>query len=229
MGSTPDNISDYERAVKYEIYGDYSKAYELFQRCLLENTHDKAELLFHSGWCSELDVELDDGVALACYERAAELAVSPVLRVDSFFRAGWLLMQAKEYAKAGAFLKQALDVADLVGLKNETYRHAAYWYAVCLETQGFYIEAIKRYRLIQEIAPLLSPECRLREIVCLNHVGSYQEALSACLEYDSDPPEGFDVDRYRELSSKVERERDVLEKCLAHQLLPKREEENGDS
>ena len=89
-------------------------------------------------------------------------------------------MQEKEYSKAGELFKRTIDNAKSTNVMNETYRHATYWYAVCAEIQGRYIEAVDWYRLLEATAPILRPESYLREIVCLIRIGSYEEALKVC-------------------------------------------------
>ena len=215
MDKALDNISDYEKALQFEQANDYSRAFELFQKCLSDNDGNKAEILFHAGWCVELGQGLDKESALPFYQQAVEFAKTPELRINSLFGTGWLLMQDKEYVNAAASFKQAIDNAKQANIKNETYQHATYWYAVCVETQGCYIEAIEWYRVIQKTNPMLSPESLLREIVCLTHIGSYDEALRVCLKFNDTAPQGFDDNRYKELAVMVKQERDILARCLS--------------
>jgi len=111
--------------------------------------------------------------------------------------------------------RYAIDYAELSHHKNETYNQSAFWYAVCLESQGWYIEAIRWYRLVRLVSPHLDPESRLRELACLNRVGSFHEALGLCRTFDSPPPIGFDERRYHELQAVVSGEKTLLERCVA--------------
>ena len=216
MENLSNSLSTYEKARNYEQKGEYLKALELFRSCLTEDTEIRADILFHAGYCCELGNKDDQNLALSFYQEAAEQAESPELKTNSLFRTGWLLMQRKEYVKAASFFKSTIDDAEAAHLKNETYEHATYWYAVCIETQGCYIDAIKWYRVVQKIAPKLGPESSLREIICLNHIGSFEEALKSCVKFGDSPPDGFDNKRYEELKAMVDKERDILEKSLSH-------------
>jgi tetratricopeptide (TPR) repeat protein len=209
------NQSVFNTALLAEQKGEYQQALQMFQTCLAEDEYDPGEVLFHCGWCSEHVSNGDNTRALRYYELAAVDTINSECRLNSFFRAGWLLMHQKEHAKAATMFRYAIDYAELSHHKNETYNQSAFWYAVCLESQEWYIEAIRWYRLVRLVSPHLDPESRLRELSCLNRIGSFHEALGLCCTFDSPPPIGFDERRYRELQAVVYGEKAMLERCVA--------------
>lgn len=208
--------STFDRALFAERDARYSEAIQLFRTCLAEGEHDGGEVLFHCGWCTEQGSG-NTRDALRYYEMASEEARVPECKLNSFFRSGWLLMHQKEYAQAATAFRRGIDFAELARHKSETYNQSAFWYAVCLESQGWYIDAIKWYRLVRTLSPQLDPESRFRELVCLNHVGSYPEAFSLCQSFDAPPPGGFPAERYSELRASIAREAELLQRCLACQ------------
>jgi tetratricopeptide (TPR) repeat protein len=205
----------FDRALLAEHEGRYSEALKMFQTCLAEEEYDEGEVLFHCGWCTEQEDAGGNDRALRYYELAAAEAHMPVCKLNSLFRAGWLWMHQKEFAKAATTFRHAIDYGELSYCKNEIYNQSAFWYAVCLESQGWYIEAINWYRLVRFLSPQLDPESRLRELSCLNQIGSYDEAFSLCQTFDAPPPVGFEPNRYRELQLAASREREMLQQCLA--------------
>lgn len=206
------NDTLYLQALTLECECRFAEALQLFQRCLDDPTFDEGDIHFHCGWCLESEGRTQD--ALQQYARAAELTRLPSCKINCFFRAGWILMHRKEYAQAADAFRQAIDYGDVVALRDDAYRHALYWYAVCLEAQGRYIEALTWYRHAQAAAPVLDPESRLRQIMCLVHIGRYDEALEVCRSFDAPAPGGFDAERYRALQREAHRERAMLEACL---------------
>ena len=209
-----DNLTTFDRALHAERDARYNEALLLFRTCLAEAEYDEGEILFHCGWCTEQQDSSNSSDALRYYELAAAEARMPECKLNSFFRAGWLLMHQKEYAKAATVFRHGIDYGELSYYKNETYNQSAFWYAVCLESQGWYIDAIKWYRLVRMLSPQLDPESRFRELACLNHVGSYHEAFSLCQTFDAPPPGGFPADRYRELQKSVVMETEMLHQCF---------------
>jgi tetratricopeptide (TPR) repeat protein len=210
-----DMISPFEQALLAEREGKYHEALQLFQICLEELEHDKGEIQFHCGWCAEQESNGDTDQALRYYELAAVDTSNPECRLNSFFRAGWLLMHRKEHAKAATMFRYAIDFAELSHHKNEAYNQSAFWYAFCLESQARYIEAIRWYRHVRLLSSQLDPECRIRELACLNQIGSYDEALSLCATFDAPPPGGFNIGRYDELRISVSGEQKMLRLCLS--------------
>jgi tetratricopeptide (TPR) repeat protein len=210
-----DANSTFDRALLAEREERYLEALQLFRTCFSEADCDEGEVLFHCGWCTEQDGRNNDD-ALRYYELAAAETRIPASKLNSFFRAGWLLMHKKEHAKAATMFRRGIDYAELSYHKNETYNQSVFWYAVCLESQGWYIEAIRWYRLLRLLSPQLDPEGRIRELACLNQTGSYDEALSLCETFDAPPPGGFSVGRYKELRMSVSREQKMLQLCLSN-------------
>ena len=218
-----ENLSDYDQACKHELQGEFSQALALYHKCLAHQEYDKGDILFKCGWCVEQDKSVGTSTnaeALAYYQQAAEMTRVPATKLNSLFRAGWLLMQDKQWLEAGQCLKRALEYAEQSDLKTSMYAHTLYWYAVCLETQGHFLEAIQWYRLAQEIAPELKLESCVREICCLDQVGQYQEALNVCLNFTSMSSESCDERRYHELFSVVQHKKNILKECLSQLFSP---------
>jgi len=207
----------YQQALQLEQEGDFARAFNLFYECLSGAEQDRGDLLFHCGWCLEQDKERDARQALSFYREAGEIAGNPVCRMNSCFRAGWLLMHLKEYAGAGEMYLKAVRTPVEKGAE-QLYTHAAYWLAVCLEVQGRQLEALQWFRSVQQLSPQLSLEARFREICCLNRIGAYAEALEVCRRFDEPAPPGMDEARYRELRELAEKERRILESCLAEEF-----------
>jgi len=207
--------SPFERAIAAEHEERFANALELFLVCMEDPEYDKAELLFHCGWCTEQSKGGDMGRALCYYEQATFEAASPSCKLNSFFRAGWLLTQQNLHNKAATIFRRAIDFADVCHQKDETYSETVFWYAVCLESLGQYIDAIKWYRLAKTLSSRLDPESRLRELSCLNNIGSYDEAMKVYSTFDAPAPRGFGETRYFELQKNVERERAMLHDVLS--------------
>lgn len=206
------NDTVYHQALKLEYEGRYAEALRLFQRCLDDPAFDEGEILFHCGWCLENELRMQE--ALQRYARATESTRLPSCKINCFFRSGWIVMHRKDYVQAADAFRRAIDCGDVLEVRDDTYRHAVYWYAVCLETQGRYIEALTWYRYAQETTAQLDPESRLRQIMCLVHIGRYDDALDVCRTFDSPGPVGFNAERYRSLQAEARRERAMLEACL---------------
>jgi len=209
MGS--DTIRHQALTLEYE--GRFQEALELFEQCLNDPTFDEGDLLFHCAWCMENGKRAND--ALKLYASAAETTPIPSCRINCYFRIGWILMHNKDHVQAAEMFRRAIDYGDLVGLHDQTYCHALYWYAVCLEAQARYLEAMQWYTLAQSASTMLEPEARLRRLMCLVHVGMYEEALELCRLFDAPPPADFDSERYQALRIEVGKERRILEACLA--------------
>ncbi len=207
------NTSLFDKALGLEQSGRFAEALQLFQACFADPTFDEGDLCFHCGWC--LENEKNAGRAVAFYEKAAALTRIPSCKLNGYFRAGWVLMHEKSFAQAADMFRFAIDYGELVALKNETFVHAVYWHALCLESQGCYLDALKWYRLAQALAPQIGPESRMRQILCLNRVGLFEEALNVCRTFDAPAPEEFDYARYEALRMDVEKERAMYgEQCL---------------
>jgi len=217
------STAHYERALAHEQQGEFAQALVLYQACLAHGTDDPGDLLFKCGWCLEHEHSLNNPTqlqALDYYIQAAEVSHTPATIQNSLFRAGWVLMQEQRWLEAAQFLRKVIDGAELLELRDAFYAHAVYWYAVCLETQGRFIDALEWYRLAQAIAPVLQPESCLREILCLEQIGSYHEALHLCSAFHANPPANFDAERYAELFSVVNRKKAILEACLNQNFSP---------
>ncbi len=201
------------KALALEQDGHFAEALLLFQQCVADAVFDEGDLAFHCGWCAE---NLGDTAnALAFYNRAAELTRIPECKLNSYFRAGWLFLQACEMSKAADCFRYAIDYGDLVDLRNDAYLHGMYWYAHSLELSGRNLEALKWYRRVQVVSPQLDPESRLRQIFCLVSVGQYEEALNICCTFNAPAPQGFNPQRYEALQIEARNERRMLEAALA--------------
>ncbi len=207
--------SAFDCALRAESEGRYTEAADLFEVCLGQGEYDEGEVLFHCGWCTEQGRTDGREDALGYYERASAITQVPDSKLNCFFRAGWLWMQQKEYAKAATRFRNAIDYAEVSHHKNELYHQSAFWYAVCLESQGWPVEAIRWYRKVRLLSPVLDPECRYRELACLNQIGSYDEALALCSTFEASPPTVFNPRRYDELRTAISREREMLQVCLS--------------
>lgn len=210
-------MSSYQQALQFEQAGDFARAFNLFYECLSAAEQDRGDLLFHCGWCLEQDKERDARQALSFYREAGEIAGDPVCRMNSRFRAGWLLMHLKEYAEAQEMYHKTVRAPAEKGAEP-IYTHAAYWLAVCLEVQGRVLDALQWFRSVQQLSPQLMPEALYREICCLNRIGAYAEALEVCRRFDEPAPPGMSEARYRELRELAENERRILESCLAEEF-----------
>ncbi len=211
------NDTLFHQALTLEYEGRFAEAFELFQKCFADPTFDEGDISFHCGWC--LENEKKQHQALMLYAKAAELTRIPSCKLNSYFRSGWVLMHEKDFVKAADMFRYAIEYGELVHLQNETYEHAVYWYALCLESQGLYLEALKWYRLAQAASMQLDPESRYRQIVCLNQVGLFNDALNVCRTFDAPAPDDFDNQRYETLRNEVRKEREMLEACLTGQRL----------
>ena len=216
-------LSLYEQALKYEREGNYARAFNLFQECLAGQEYERGDLLFHCGWCLEQEDSRDMRQALSFYREAAETGENLTCKMNSLFRAGWLLMHEKDYPAAAEYYHRVIRLGNAAAICDEIYHNALYWLAVSLEAQGQYIEALKCYRAVQKISALLNPESRFREINCLNQIGSFSEALTVCKSFEEPPPTGFDEARYRELRALADKEYRALETCLSEEFTPTKE------
>ena len=208
-------MTHYESAIQYENAGEYGKALEIFQRCLTGGGHDKGDLAFHLGWCLEHDPEGDRASVLQYYDQAFASAPSLVMRVNSAFRSGWVLLQGKEEEKAAAAFQRVIALAEQENFDHDLYHQALFWSAVCLERQGRYLEAAHQYGVVQRLSADLVPESCYRLIVCCNQVGKFESALEACRAFPLDVPSGSDPRRFSELSALVRKEESLLLQCLS--------------
>lgn len=214
----------YSKAVWLEREHAYAEALEVFQQLRREKKGDLGEVLFHCGWCLEQLDEGNRGRALQYYRRASQcLTTSPSL-VNTYFRMGWLSFHDKEYAAAASSFLRAIDEAERINLQTDLYHNSIYWYAVSLESQDLFLEALKWYRLSICVAPLFEPEARYREICCLNQIGAFEDALAGCNAFQSEPPAEFNPNRYKELRSLAEAEATLLTRCLTPQTVFEEEE-----
>ncbi len=206
------NDTLFHQALTLEHEGRFAEALKLFERCCADPAFDQGDLLFHCAWC--LENSKDQQQAVMMYEKASAVTRIPSVRLNGYFRIGWVLMHEKEYVHAADAFRNAADYGDLVRMYNETYMHAIFWYAHCLELMGRYLEALPWYRKVQSLCAHLEPESRLRQIMCLNHIGQFDEALNVCRTFDAAVPGEFDRLRYQTIHNEVLKERGVLEACL---------------
>lgn len=203
------NIKLFHQAIGLESERKFAEALELFRNCLFDPTLDEGDIHFHCGWC--LENEREPLRAVVSYENAATTTRIPSCKINSYFRAGWVLMHEQDFANAADAFRNAIDYAQLIALGYATAQHAMYWHAFCLESQGQYRDALTWYRVAQSRCPVLDPESRLRQIVCLNAIGLYDDALEMCRSLDAPAPSDVDAQRYAVLSEDVQRERMMLE------------------
>jgi len=204
-------ISTYEHALKLENEGRFLAAIPLFKECLDDKNYDYGDILFHCGWCTESTEIADRQLALSYYKKAAKKAAHPVCKMNSSFRAGWILMHLNNNTDAIEWLRNAVQIGHSEGEFNSIYTEALYWCAVALEAEGRFLDAINLYRAVKGISDQLSPESRYREIISLIAIGNYSEAYSMCKTFSEPAPGGFSEERYEELKKLVEKERDILE------------------
>ena len=196
----------FETAMELESNGKYSEALELFELLLSSSDYDKGDLRFHCGWCLEnIDPEKIQTV-LNLYEQAIFTTTISLCRMNSLFRCGWLTMQNKDYLHADGYFRKAIELHEAEPIDEGIYHQSLYWYAVCRESLGYYLEAIKIHKYLQEVSPMLNPESRCRQINCLFQIGSFTAALKICQSFNNAPPEGFDKTRYEKLRHLAELE-----------------------
>lgn len=205
----------FEAALRHENAGEYRKALDYLRQCRSEQNHDRGDLAFHIGWCLENDRDGDGAEVLRCYEQASSEASSLEVRVNGSFRAGWVLMQKSEYRKAAEAFKKAVDLAEQSHLDHDLCHHALFWFAVCLEHLGQYLDAARYHKIVQNRSSILASESRYREIICHNQVGRFDAALQACREFPKQEPAGFDPRRHAELHDLAKKEEALLVRCLS--------------
>jgi len=218
----------YQQAMAAERTLDYSAAIGLFRMCETLSGPDRGDVLFHLGWC----IEQRDGVgseeALGHYIRAAQCAHAPACRINSYFRAGWLLMHNKDREQAVEMYRLALAEGSRFDCRDVPYCHSLYWLGVCLEVGGNILEAIDCYRSVASLSVVLRPEADYRELMSLSAIGRYRDALRRCEEFPGDPPEGFDTQRFEGLRRLVRVQQTQLDACLSIFFNPARIRENHD-
>jgi tetratricopeptide (TPR) repeat protein len=211
-GDPMGNTSILDNALAFERDEHFQDALHLFQECFADPTFDEGDLCFHCGWCLENTVK--NHQSLAWYIKAAERTNIPACKLNSYFRAGLVLMKQKEFAKAADYFLYAVDYSALVDVGDETSIHAAFWYAHCLESLGRFLDALKWYAYVRVQSSELEPESRFRQMYCLIRIGSYDDALQVCWTFEEPVPSGFKSERYYELRSEAERERAALQSSL---------------
>jgi tetratricopeptide (TPR) repeat protein len=211
-------ISKYEQALKLENEGRFLAAFPLFKECLNDRNYDYGDILFHCGWCTESTEIEDRQLALSYYKKAAKAAAHPVCKMNSSFRAGWILMHLNKNIDAIEWLKNAVQIGHSEGEFNSIYSEALYWCAVVLEAENRYLDAINLYRAVEGISDQLNPESRYREIISLIAIGNYNEAYSLCKTFSEPIPGGFSEERYAELKNLVKKEQNILEYSLNDEL-----------
>jgi tetratricopeptide (TPR) repeat protein len=203
----------YDLAVKLEKAGNFVAAYNIFQACLTDSNLDYGDILFKCGWCLENISNTEFESTVSYYLKAGATSKSTDSRMNSFFRAGWILMHVSKNEEAIKAFKYAIQIGHSEGNYGTIYLDSLYWCAVCLESEGRFLDSIYLYRAVKEISSLLNPESRYREIICLIAVGLYADAIQLCNSFVSPPPAGFPADRYSELKILVEKEKNLLTEC----------------
>jgi len=205
----------FNQATKLEREEKYAEALVLFQQLRRLNCGGTGEVLFYCGWCLEQIGEGNRQRALRYYLKASQCLPGSPLLVNTYFRMGWLSFHERDYAAASSSFFRAINGAERINLQTDLYPNSVYWYAVSLESQGLFLEALKWYRLAIRVSPLYEPEARYREICCLNHIGEFEDALMSCRSFHPESPVGFDPHRYMELRALVATEATLLAGCLA--------------
>ena len=173
---------------------------------------DKANLYFHLAWCSEQEGSGNTEQIIDSYKQCIKKTESSALAGNANFRIAWVLMQNDDYQNAQIYFHNTIH--GLEQEQNNTYFHATYWYAVCLERHGGYLEALKYYQSLDN-QPELMFESFYRQIICCNHVGDFEAALKICETFLSkNTAEIVDKNRYTELEKMVETEKDSLVNLL---------------
>ncbi len=203
--------SKYELALNFENSGYFFPAYSLFKECLNERKYDHGDLLFHCAWCIENINTSDKKKSVSYYLLAAKLANDAICRMNSYFRAGWILRHLGENFEALNAFSRAIETGHSEGIFNSIYNDALYWFAVTLESQHKFLDAIKIYRTVSSLSDELNPESRYRELHCLIAIGKYAEAIELCNTFKLPPPPGFSEERYSEIKEMINRERSLLE------------------
>lgn len=203
---------DYEDALELERKSYFDEAYKIFLNQLNNKNYDYGDVAFHCGWCLENIGQGRINEVISYYTKAGENASDIKCRYNAYFRKGWVYLQLKDYRKSAEAFKRVIDISDSFG--DSIVQNAMYWYAVSVESLGYYLDAIKWYRIVTEICPSLNPESRRREISCLINVGLYSDALKICYTFLNPPPALFSRERYLELKKIAEREIKTLELSL---------------
>jgi tetratricopeptide (TPR) repeat protein len=205
--------SKYELALNFENYGYFLPAYSLFKECLNESKYDLGDLLFHCAWCIENINTSDKKRSVSYYLLAAKLADDIELRMNAYFRAGWILRHFEDNYEALNAFRKAIEIGHSEGMFNSIYNDALYWFAVTLESDNKFIDAIKIYKVVSSFSDKLNPESRFRELHCQIAIGKYPEAIELCKSFELPPPAGFSGERYSEIKYMVNREKSKLELC----------------
>lgn len=203
---TKDQIEnkDYKNALELERESNFKEAYKIFLTLLNNINYDYGDIAFHCGWCLENSDKGRLGEIITYYEKAGDRASDFRCRYNAFFRKGWVYLQLKDFRKAMEAFKKVIDISD--SFEDDIVQNAMYWYALCLESLGHYLEAIKWFRIVTDISPALNPESRSREIRCLINVGLYKDALKVCYTFFTHTPPLFNRERYFELKKIAEKE-----------------------
>jgi len=176
-------------------------------------------VFFHCGWCLEQSSREEPGAIIEYYQRAADKTNHTIVKMNSYFRSGWIWLQARQFSRAVEHFSKVMELAERTNDWNEIACNSLYWYAVSLESLGKFLEAIECHRKVQSLSETLSPESRFREIQCLVRVGAFPEALNVCRVFGNSPPPQFDPKRFRELKQLVEQEERALETVLNDDFL----------
>lgn len=204
----------YINAVELEEKKFFSSAYEKFQQCLKLDIGERGEILFHCGWCVEMQFGNTSEEALVYYTEGADASLKIACRMNCYFRAGWIFMHLKNYSKAA----ENFFNSRVIGIENQQinsiYSDATYWLAICLEAQNYYLDALKLYQEVQSENASTAMECRWREICCLNQIGNYEQALEQCNRFYSSSRSELDGDRFKELIELIEKEKEILNQLI---------------
>jgi tetratricopeptide (TPR) repeat protein len=170
-------------AIELESAGQHRRAYERFQRCLEMPELDRADILFHMGWCIEAD-HGDVEVALAHYLKAAESALDPPLMANANYRAGLLAFDAGRLPQAIALMERTRTIVASHPALQDLDNHAAYWLGICYEADGRILDAVGLYDAVGKSAePRLGAEARYRQMLGLVFIGAFDAALGVARDW----------------------------------------------
>lgn len=210
------NSATYEQALALLSEKRFVEAYPLFKQCIGDSGLNQSDVLFNCGWCLE-NIGNSQKKALYYYQSCYESATVGELKLNAGFRYSWVLMEEKNYPQAQHLLSKILAETKLSLTKSLVLRHAVFWFAVCLELDSRFLEAIDFYRKLETVNDQnLELEAQYRKIVCLNQVGNLEAALQSADEFLHLPSfSGDEGLRQSELIRLVKDEKCQIERALA--------------
>jgi tetratricopeptide (TPR) repeat protein len=211
-----DNFVAYEKALALLSENRFAEAYSLFRQCVGIDGISQADLLFNCGWCLE-NIGNSRKQTSSYYLSSYTSAQRDELKLHAGFRYSWVLIEEKKYSEAQSFLSKILAETKLALTESPMLRNVAYWFAVCLELEGRYLDAIDNYHKVESFnGEGLALEAQYRKIICLNQVGKLEAALQSADEFLSLPSlSGDEGLRQSELIRIVAHEKSQIERAFA--------------